>query len=77
MSINNMQSALTWINADGCFASRSASRSTAMAALPTTKMAHQHGASREEIAETVALAMGGGVRRGRAARLRSVCRQKP
>jgi hypothetical protein len=27
-----------------------------MAALPTTKMAHQHGASREEIAETVALA---------------------
>jgi hypothetical protein len=41
-------------------------RSTAMAALPATKMAYQHGASREEIAETVALAIGGGVRRGRA-----------
>ena len=28
-----------------------------MAALPTTAMAHQHGASQEEIAETVALAV--------------------
>jgi len=45
--------------------SRSASRSTAMAALPATKMAYQYGASREEIAESAALAIGGGVRRGR------------